>query len=182
MSRRRSWAKRFTDLPIDIIVSSPYERAKETASIINEHLNKEMIFSELLRERKPPTEYIGVLTNDAEYMQVNAHMREKRAVDPAWRYSDEDTFDDLKTRAIELLSYLEGLGKENILAVTHGGFLRMIAAVMVIGKDLTYAEYVRFFRVLRTKNTGITLIERNYDAEEGEPQWYLTAWNDHAHL
>lgn len=175
-------AKRFTDLPTDLIVSSPYERAKETASIINAHLNKEMIFSELLRERKPPTEYIGVLTNDAEYMQVNALMREKRAVDPAWRYSDEDTFDDLKTRAIELLGYLEGLGKENILAVTHGGFLRMIASVMVIGKDLTYEEYVRFFRVLRTKNTGITLIERNYDAAEGEPQWYLTAWNDHAHL
>lgn len=175
-------AKRFTDLPIDIIVSSPYERAKETADIINAHLNKELIVSELLRERKPPTEYIGVPTSDAEYMQAKALMREKHAVDPDWQHSDEDLFTDQKKRAIELLSYLEGLGKENILAVTHGGFLRMIAAVLIIGLDLTYAEYVKFFRVLRTKNTGITLIERNYDAKEGEPQWYLTAWNDHAHL
>lgn len=175
-------AKRFSDVPIDLIVSSPYERAKETAEIINSHLNKELRFSELLRERKPPTQYIGVLTDDPEYLKVKVHSREMRAVDPTWRHSDEDTFEGLKARAIELLRYLESLEKEHILAVTHGGFLRMIAAVMIIGEELTFEEYVKFFRVLRTKNTGITLIERNYEAAEGEPQWYLTAWNDHAHL
>lgn len=175
-------AKRFSDIPVDLIVSSPYERAQETANIINAHLNKEVVLSELLRERKPPSEFVGTPTDDPEYRKVNALMREKRTADPAWRYSDEDTFVDLKARAVEMFSYFESLEKEHVLAVTHGGFLRMIAAVMILGKDLTYSEYRKFFHVLRTKNTGISVIERNLEAAEGEPQWYLVAWNDHSHL
>ena len=170
-------AKRFSDIPIDLIVASPYERAKETASIINAHLNKELIYSDLLVERRPPTEFIGMRFDHPEYRKVTALMTEKRTIDPAWRYSDEENFVELKGRAIQALAYLGTLEKEVVLAVTHGGILKMLIAAMIMGDGLTYPEYLKFYFGTKTKNTGITLIERD---EKGK--WALIAWNDHAHL
>ena len=169
--------KRFSDLPVDLIVCSPFERAKETAEIINSHLNKEMVFSDLLMERRPPTAFIGIRTDDPEYEKAKVLMREGMERDPAWRYSDEDTFTDLKKRAIQGLEYLSGLGKEHVLAVTHGGFLRMLVAVMVMGEELTYPEYRKFFFSFKTHNTGISVVEQSDDG-----RWSVIAWNDHAHL
>src|SRR5438132_190364 len=84
-------AKRFSDIPVDLIVSSPYERAKETADIINAHLNKELIFSDLLVERRSPSKFVGVSNDDPEVRQALALMKENRLIDPMWRYTDEET-------------------------------------------------------------------------------------------
>src|SRR6185369_10254997 len=169
--------KRFSDIPLDLIVSSPYERAKETAGIINEHLNKELIFSDLLVERRPPSQFIGVSNDDPEQRRVFALMKEQRMIDPAWRYADEETFIDLKVRAVAALSYLGSLEKDSLLAVTHAGILRMIIAAMIMGEEMTYAEYLKFYFGMRTHNTGITLIEYRVDPT-GNNRWQLIAWND----
>ena len=175
-------AKRFSDLPIDVIIASPYERAKETAEIINSHLKKEMVFSDLLAEWRPPSEIIGLRPHDPENVKIRGLMRDQKTVDPASRYSDEETFVELKERAISALKYLENLEKESVLVVTHGGILRTIIAALIMGEELTYPEYVKFLKTIRTRNTGITLIESK-KASSGTPtQWQLIAWNDHAHL
>jgi broad specificity phosphatase PhoE len=174
-------AKRFSDIPIDLIVASPYERAKETAEIINSHLNKELVFSDLLVERRPASQFIGMKGDDPELRKATALMAEQRMTDPSWRYADEENFTELKARAIQALAYLGGLEKEAVLAVTHGGILRVIIAAMVMGDDLTYGEYVKFLSAFRTQNTGITLVERGTDPK-GVERWLLMAWNDHAHL
>ena len=44
-------AKRVSQLPIDVIISSPMKRAQQTAGIINAALQKQIIYSELLQER-----------------------------------------------------------------------------------------------------------------------------------
>lgn len=174
-------AKRFSDIPIDLIVSSPYERAKETATIINSHLNKELIFSDLLVERRSATELVGMPFDDPEHIRITALIRAKRSVDPHWHYDDEENFVDVRTRAIQALTYLGALGKDEILAVTHGGFLKTVIAVMIMGEEMTYAEYLKFYVTLMTQNTGITLVEHRTD-QLGTERWRLIAWNDHAHL
>jgi broad specificity phosphatase PhoE len=118
-------AKRFHTITFDVIVSSPYTRAKETAEIINKELNKDVLYSDFLIERRPPSKYIGEVVTDPEYIKIRDLMRDKRAIDPLWKYADEDNFDDLKTRAESALEYLHSLPHDSILAVTHAGILRV---------------------------------------------------------
>jgi broad specificity phosphatase PhoE len=42
-----------------VIIASPYERTKETAGIIAKELGMDVEYSDLLKERKNPTEIIG---------------------------------------------------------------------------------------------------------------------------
>ena len=74
-----------------------------------------------------------------------------------------------------------------MLVVTHGLFLRMLIATVLLGKDLTGPEYKRFFDATLTKNTGISVLQfleeeharRDRPARRG---WILYVYNDHAHL
>jgi broad specificity phosphatase PhoE len=174
-------AKRFSDIPIDLIVSSPYERAKETAEIINSHLNKELVFSDLLVERRPATQFIGVRNDDPEFLKTLALTHENSMTDPSWRYADEENFSEMKQRALNALAYLAGLKKDAVLAVSHGGIIKLITAALVMGEEMTYAEFHKFWVALRTENTGITLFEHRA-SPHGVERWHLIAWNDHAHL
>jgi broad specificity phosphatase PhoE len=175
-------AKRFDSIPVDIIVSSPHTRTKETAAIINQKLNKEILYSDFLIERVPPTEFIGVRNDDPKYLEIKKIMSNKRLVDPDWKYADEDNFTDLKNRALNALSYLKELDKETILAVSHAGILRVIAAVIIFGEELTYREYIKLFWSLKSINTGITLVTYENSEQSSHPGWKIVAWNDHAHL
>src|SRR5664279_1864796 len=48
------------------IISSPYERTKETAEIIAKYLKMHVKYSNLLVERKNPTEILGRWSGDRE--------------------------------------------------------------------------------------------------------------------
>lgn len=176
-------AKRLSTLPIDTIVASPQERAKETAEIIASHIKKDITFTETLVERKASTEFIGVHQEDPEYVRVKMLSHEKRMVDPAWRHSDEDNFFDLKNRAVAALKFLEATPGEHIVAVTHAGILRMIVGVVIFGEELTYLEWTKLYFGLTANNTGITIVKL-LDVERPHIPgfWKLVSWNDHAHL
>ncbi len=174
-------AHRFRTIPVECIVSSPYERTRETAEIINTELKKEILYTDSLIERRPPSKYIGVsYADDPEYLEVRKQMLENRLIDPSWRHSDEDNFFDLKNRAENALDYLRDLEQNSILAITHAGILRVIMASIIFGKELTYPEYLKIFLTFRASNTGITVIE--YDEHSPQPGWKIIVWNDHAHL
>lgn len=175
-------AKRFHSISFDVIVSSPYTRAKETAAIINKELGKDILYSDFLIERRPPSEFIGELVTDPEYTKIRDLMRDKRAENPLWKYADEDNFNDLKTRAESALEYLHLLPYDSVLAVTHAGILRVIMASIIFGKGLTYDEYLKIFHTFKVTNTGITLVEYREAPTAHIAGWKLVVWNDHAHL
>ena len=75
-------AERFLNIPIDIIISSPYPRAKKTAEIINKKIKKKIIFSELIGERKMPKETIGKYAYSDELIKIKDLMR-KNAKNPS---------------------------------------------------------------------------------------------------
>jgi broad specificity phosphatase PhoE len=175
-------AKRFHTIALDAIVSSPYTRAMETAKIINKELNKDILYSDFLIERRPPSKYIAEIVTDPEYTKIRDLMRDKRAIDPLWKYADEDNFHDLKTRAESALEYFHSLPYDSVLAVTHAGILRMIMASIIFGKELTYAEYLKIFHTFKVTNTGITLVEHRESIPAHGLVWRLIVWNDHAHL
>src|SRR3989344_5936185 len=53
-------ANRLKETPIDVLYSSPYVRAKQTAEIIAKELDKPIEYWEPLKERKRPSEIEGL--------------------------------------------------------------------------------------------------------------------------
>jgi broad specificity phosphatase PhoE len=161
---------------LDAVISSPYERARRTAEVISAAVKKPIEFTPLLTELKRPTAIEGRYYNDPEAVRI------RRAItanlhDPAWRYADEETFFDVRERAIQCITFITQLDKSNVLLITHGGILGMIIAVMLHGKEIGVGDFLKLRTFMRADNAGITLCEYMNDKT-----WQLITWNDCAHL
>ncbi len=168
-------AERFTSIPIDVILSSPLLRTQQTANEINKTLNKGIVWIDELKEFRRPTEFINKNPSSKEVSDVKKLFKENQH-DSNWHYSDEENFFDVKKRALKLIEIINSRSEKNILAVTHGEFLRMVIGVMYLGENITVDEYAKLQKFLKTINTGITVVVKEDD------KWKLLTWNDHAHL
>lgn len=169
-------AERFNNIPIDIIISSPYSRAQQTAEIIHKKIQKEIIFTELIQELKRPTELEGLPYDNSESKKIkNELMIHKN--DPDWHYSDEENFFDLQTRATRFLEYVNVRKEKSILAVSHGLFIKFVVCTMIFGDLFTVDMYNAINHRMKSKNTGITFCELAQDEK-----WNLLAWNNYSHL
>lgn len=171
-------AERCAKLPIETILCSTMNRAKETASVILDKTSKPIEYSDLFVERRRPTEVLGKPKNDPMALDAEKEIT-KHFPEPDWRFSDEENFEDLKRRALAALDYLSKKPEENILVITHGFFLRILMGCVVFGDKLKGEECVQFIRTFDMENTGITVLY--HDADRNAP-WWLWIWNDHAHL
>ncbi|MFA6552576.1 MAG: histidine phosphatase family protein [Candidatus Paceibacterota bacterium] len=169
-------AERCKELPLDVIISSTMNRAKETAEIISVKIKKPIAeYSDLFNERRMPSMRIGKLKSSPEIKAMEKALIENFGV-PEWRFSDEENFADFKERSGKALDFLSKRPEENILVVTHGFFLRIIITRVLFGESLTGEVCDKFIGHTLTENTGITLISGDNGA------WKLLTWNDHAHL
>ncbi len=150
--------KYLTRFPIDLILASPLERARETATIINGHLKVPLRFSRLLGERKNPSEIIGKHGDDPEVARIVDAM-DKGYHGDDYRYSDEENFVDLKTRAKKCLRYLALEGSHDTCVVTHSIFLKMLIAYLLYRKKLHAADYVKLSFFNASDNAAITVCE-----------------------
>ena len=172
-------AERCAQLPLDVIISSTYPRAKDTAQAIVDRVHKPIEYSALFIERKQASKMVGKRTDDPEYLDY-VKLLQAHGHDPKWRFEDSENFLDLKERASNALRYLEDLSEENILVVTHGLFMRVLLGRVIMGEDLTGQEYQRFLRGIEMENTGLTVLRYQQDAIANP--WRLWIWNDHSHL
>ncbi len=157
---------------IDLMISSPFPRARDTSMIVNKSLQKELIFSDLLAEVKWPTELEGISVSDPRVVDYRKLRSDKSVSDVSWHYSDEENFVDLKARAAKLLGWLKGLKGENILVVTHSTFLKVIVSVMCHGENVTWPIYYDFLSFTRPKHTSISTF--NF-TDKGK--WQMDTWN-----
>ena len=67
------------------------------------------------------------------------------------------------------------------MVVTHGYFLRMIVARVILGEALSGDTCKHFHTVASMENTGLTVLRYQVGVDEG-PCWRLWIYNDHAHL
>ncbi|MES3005760.1 MAG: histidine phosphatase family protein [Patescibacteria group bacterium] len=174
--------KRLAHHKLDVILVSPYVRTKETAAIINEQFPtpKKVEYLDLLHERRNPSEIIGKSMTDPEVKRI-VDTIDKSFHDDAYRYSDEENFDDLKNRARTLLEYLASRREKNILVVTHGIFLRMVVAYIEFGEQLNSATYntLSFFNA--SNNAAITICQykRGIFGPSKDKRWEILAWDDY---
>ncbi len=168
---------RFLTIPIDIIYSSILERAKHTAIIINKTLKKDIIYSDFLNEIKNPSEIIGKKRDNDEVKKVHRTIADNQH-NPTWHYSDEENFNEFKNRVGKFLGILEKTpSASNVLAVTHGGPIRMLALFILLGENFIPENFYKFKTSLKINNASITICEK----EPGKG-WTIKIFNDCAHL
>ncbi len=144
--------------PIKSIIASPYERARETAGIINRHLNVPIVYSPLLVERRNPSEIIGKRDDDPIVVKIVDQMDRSYHKD-TYRFSDEENFEDLKNRAHQALAFLSRQGGSETCVVTHSLFLKMLVAYLLYRKRLHAADYIKLSFFNASDNASITVCE-----------------------
>ena len=159
-----------------IIIASPYERTKETAEIIATELGLKIKYTDLLVERRNPSEVIGKWGGDPEVEHIMDQMDKSYHADDL-RISDEENFIDLKKRAKKLLAYITRRSQARIIMVTHKIFLRMVISYMLFGEKLTASEYnsLSYFNPLDNGSMAICSYTSHW-FKKGE--WKLLVWND----
>ena len=159
-----------------MIISSPFERARETAEIIGKELSLKVKFSDLLKERKNPTEIIGHSGSEMEVKKIIDRIDKSYHADDL-RVSDEENFVDLKNRARKLLSYISRRNARRIIMVTHGIFLKMVISYMLYGESLTATQYnnLSYFNPVDNASMAICSYKHHWFKKN---EWKLLVWND----
>jgi probable phosphoglycerate mutase len=168
-------ARRFTHIPIDIILTSSYLRAIQTAQEIEKVKSVPVIQNDLLTERLLPSFFRGKPLNHPEILSIHATIRENFG-DPDWHYSNEENFTDLRLRAEKTLDLIVSHQKDNAIIVTHGYFLAVMIFSMLFEKGADSQLFLSFIRHMVCSNTGLTMCEFKNN------EWKLLTWNDYAHL
>ncbi len=174
--------KRLAHHHFQVILASTYTRTKETTDIINTCLDKprKIEYLDLLAERRNPSEIIGKSIKDPEVQKI-VDIIDKSYHRDDFRYSDEENFQDLKDRARRLLEYLSKRREKHVLVVTHGIFLRMVAAYILYGESLTASDYNLLSFLNTYNNAAITICEykKPWFGKPLERPWELIAWDDY---
>ena len=138
-------AKTIAYLKIDRIISSDLLRAKETAEIVNEEINKIIVLDARIRE-------VGYgLLEGIKIENITPKLWNIYNINPEVikAESKEHIFERVK----EFFGELQ-VSKDNILIVTHGGILRMIMYYSK-NKEKFYMDKYLEFKDVKIKNADI---------------------------
>lgn len=168
--------KRLQTIPIDYIFCSPLLRCEETGLMINKALKKPIEFTNLLTEIKLPKEIEGQPKDDPKIKRISRTLKDNFH-NSSWKYSNEETFLDIKKRAINFIEMVKFSQKQDVLIISHNIFISAIIAVLMFGKEATSRELFNWMYFAIMENTGISLCQ--YTQDRG---WRLMVWNDYSHL
>jgi len=172
----RRIAKRISKFSCGALISSSFQRAKETAQAIAEETGLEPEYSGLFVERIKPSSINGApVANEAA--QATWRQWEESLYTPSMRVEDGENFADIIGRADKALGFLGERREASLAVVTHGFFLRTLVARALFGEMLTEKALRRFQSVASMENTGLSVLRWR-----GETGWRLWIYNDHAHL
>lgn len=159
-----------------VIIASPYERTRETAEIIGEVLEMPVEYSDLLVERRNPSEIIGHDGDELEVRHIVDRI-DKSFHEDDLRYSDEENFVDLKERARKLLYFITQRPEERIIMVTHGIFLKMVVSYMLYGEKLTASLYntLSLYNPVNNASMAICSYKSHWFTKD---EWKILVWND----
>jgi broad specificity phosphatase PhoE len=191
-------AERLAALPVELIISSSYLRARNTAGAIAKATGAPHIvpvrkdsswvdlpaddpdlrdYPSLLREIDVPSELQGLPFHDPRAREIQ-HAAMAVADQPDGHYSDEENLYDLWRRAEEIRRYLEERPEKLVVVVAHGGILKVwLAHLMftaVAGLDTPehqLASYRGFTRLGWWDNTGV--LSMRFSRETGW-LWLMT--------
>lgn len=186
IEQARFIAKRCKKLHVDGLIASTAMRARQTAEYIADEIGRGVEVNELFTERRLPNELVGRPRSDPD----------AQAMEDAWlksffqtniRIGGGENFSLLKARVASALDYLRDRPEEHILVVTHGFFLHMVVALVLLRETMSAEEFEKVAPAVWMDNTGITRVEFRDEVlmrtiNTRYRGWILRVWNDHVHL
>lgn len=170
-----AYLKRFT---IREIISSTYERARETSELINTELHVPIAYSKLFVERRNPSEIIGKSRELPEVKKIVDQIENAYHPDD-YRYSDEENFLELKARARKCLNLLARQGVNGSVIVTHHVTLKMLLAYILHREKLHASDFVKLSFLNISDNATISICEyrplRAFNRSRG---WSIVSYNE----
>ncbi len=173
-------AKKLSSINLDIIISSPLKRALKTAEAIKKLNSADIETSKLFVEIRKPKSVEGKPYSDKKANNIWREWLET-VFENGKRTEDSENYDDIIRRVDRALALLTARDEKNIVITSHGLFIKLILARILLGDDLNGKSFKRFVSQLITDNTGITTLELS-DAFEEDFKWRLKTFNDHSHL
>lgn len=170
-------ARKLPKSSIDLIYSSTYPRAKETAQIINQLLKVKYELMDTIREVKRSTAVEGLPLESELPLKIKKLSFENRH-NPDWKYEDSESVREIWQRAGMVIDHLLiHHERQNILIVSHGGIIKAIITRALFGPELNPKIYFTIQDRMELRNTSIS--ELDYNIERG---WKLICWNNSDHL
>ena len=168
-------ATRLSFLDFDLLVSSNFIRARETAEPIAKSKGVDIEIEPLFHEMVEPESLVGVSDDDEKILTYRKDRNEKFG-DPSWQYEDGESHLQLFDRVTKARQYLENSQYDRIVVVSHGYFLMFFGAHILLNNNEISMDWYRVAKTLKVSNTGVSLM--TYD----QNMWRVVMWNDHAHF
>ena len=163
--------------PIERIYSSPYERARETANIVERFIHAPITYTPLFAERRNPSEVVGRSYDDPIVVHISEIM-DRTYHDDSFRYSDEENFLDIRARAAECLKMLERQPAHEACVITHRFFIKMLISYLLYRENLHSTDYVKLSFFNQSDNACITVCEyRPWHPFSPTKGWRVLAYN-----
>ena len=177
----RDLGRRLEGEGLELIVASPMTRAQETAQGIAEVLGLPVETDEDLFEVRQSDAFYAA---SPDYGDTGT-LRWMPTADPDFAESGAESFNEIVARVRRVMDRLADVASERrVVAVSHHNFLHFFLGVVLFG-DAFAPWMVPALYHAGHANTGITIFERNasrpFDGAELSG-WFLTTWNDRAHL
>lgn len=120
-------------LPIDLIISSPLLRTRQTAAILNENKKLKVVIDERIIE-----EFYGQMEGKPRKGEPYLSQRQKVAT----RYPGGESYLDVAYRIFSFLNEAKSIYKDkNVLVVSHGGVSRLFNAYF---EDMSNEEFFAY--------------------------------------
>lgn len=170
-----STAEYVRSLNPDILLSSEYTRALETARIIGMQTGLTPITNGLFYEIMRPSKFFEKKIYSIEtlwYIMLSVMHHKNHS----WKYADAENFVEISTRAQKARVYLESLSSTHtsVVVVSHTVFINLMIAYLCNNNLLNIFDMARtFLFVEQLKNGGVIHVEYTGTGGANTCSWNL---------
>ncbi len=165
ISQIESTANFLKSYPVDLIISSPWARASQSAEIISQKIKQKIVFSNLIHEKEQHPELYYHPLNDSLNLKYENEFRDNW-LNFDWKLEGKgESISEVITRAQKFKDFLLSvyLGQK-IIVVSHEHFLRCLVSLFMAGSNPSAPEFQKVYQTLVFSNAGLTIL--NYDEVE----------------
>jgi broad specificity phosphatase PhoE len=159
------------------VLTSPLRRARETADILGGRLGLPVEELDELQELRESDGYEELSLEDQRLRRWSVWMA-AHGDDPDYSYRGGETFNEISTRVRRAQERLLTLGDENVIAVSHGIFLRFFLMRTLLADGFGPSQVQRLWQ-LESINCGICSFEhrgRELAANYELDPWTCLSW------
>jgi broad specificity phosphatase PhoE len=170
-------ARYLGDVGATRVLTSPLARARETADILGGRLVLPVEELDELQELRESEGYEELALEDQRLRRWSVWMA-AHGDDPDYSYRGGETFNEISTRVRRAQERLLALGDENVIAVSHGIFLRFFLMNVLLADGFGPSQVQRLWQ-LESINCGICSFEyrdRDLAANYELDPWTCLSW------